>query len=245
VVIKKSLPTTAVISILSILLFSFEPSASQKEEPIAKAVADYLVAGRAVVAKTQPLINDPSKGYKGFTPDAYAEQVREVFKAMTGMDVKTLSLSDPMGKALIDLHESAKEAVADAQVQINEHGKAFKGFIPAVFGERTANIFYRKSMIRIKQTSLKFRGDYNEPDEFEAAILKKFESGWEKGRPYFEVITVRDRQVARYMLPVYITRECLSCHGEPAGGLDIAGKRKEGYKEGDLRGAISVKVSVK
>jgi general secretion pathway protein A len=44
------------------------------------------------------------------------------------------------------------------------------------------------------------------------------------------------------MLPVYIKPACLKCHGEPKGEKDIAGGIKEGYKEGEVRGAISVMI---
>jgi len=37
----------------------------------------------------------------------------------------------------------------------------------------------------------------------------------------------------------------LKCHGEPAGEIDVTGHKKEGYKEGDLRGAISVAFPVR
>jgi hypothetical protein len=47
------------------------------------------------------------------------------------------------------------------------------------------------------------------------------------------------------MAPLYIEKSCLPCHGEPAGEMDIAGRLKEGYKEGELRGAISVIVPIK
>jgi hypothetical protein len=47
------------------------------------------------------------------------------------------------------------------------------------------------------------------------------------------------------VVPLYIEKSCLPCHGEPAGEKDISGRIKEGYKEGDLRGAISVIVPIK
>jgi general secretion pathway protein A len=226
-------------------LFFTEPFASEKEEAVAKAVANYLVAGRAVIAKNQALFNDKTKGDKGFTPAVYETQVAEEFKKITGLDIKAQSAGDPVGKALLDVHAAAMETVADAQPQINEAGKGFKGFIPAVYGARTGDKFYKKAGIRLKQTSIRFRGDYNRPDEFEEGILKKMESGWEKGKPYSEATTAGGRKVVRYMLPIYIAKPCLVCHGDPAGELDIAGRPKEGYKEGDLRGAISVTVPIR
>jgi general secretion pathway protein A len=44
------------------------------------------------------------------------------------------------------------------------------------------------------------------------------------------------------MLPTYIEPACLKCHGGPKGEKDITGHIKEGYKEGDIRGAISVMI---
>jgi methyl-accepting chemotaxis protein len=45
----------------------------------------------------------------------------------------------------------------------------------------------------------------------------------------------------RYMQPVRLTRDCLLCHGDPAGTKDPFGYTKEGMKEGDLRGGFEVK----
>ncbi len=85
----------------------------------------------------------------------------------------------------------------------------------------------------------KFRGEYNKPDDFEESVLKRLETA-QKGNTYFEEKQFGDTRVLRYMVPLYIERACLSCHGEPAGEMDISGRIKEGYKEGELRGAISV-----
>jgi hypothetical protein len=46
----------------------------------------------------------------------------------------------------------------------------------------------------------------------------------------------------RVLLPLFYDKACLSCHGEPKGQRDISGYPKEGAKEGDLGGAISVKI---
>ncbi len=42
------------------------------------------------------------------------------------------------------------------------------------------------------------------------------------------------------VMPIYYAKDCLVCHGEPEGDLDISGYPKEGHKEGDLVGAITV-----
>jgi general secretion pathway protein A len=41
-------------------------------------------------------------------------------------------------------------------------------------------------------------------------------------------------------MPIHYVRDCLKCHGEPKGDLDISGYPKEGAHEGDLAGAITV-----
>ncbi len=229
---------------LILLIFFTQAAAEERLEAIAMTMTDYLTAGRVVIANNQPLINDPSKGEKNFTPEVYEEQVSREFMKMSDIVLKHLVPSDDFNKALFAIHESAKEVIAEAQIQINELGKEYKGFIPAVFGRRVGDKLFKKTGIIIKQTSLKYRGDYNKPDDFETSILKKFETAG-KGSTYEEETKFGDTRVLRYMAPLYIKKSCLPCHGDPAGVRDIAGRMKEGYKEGDLRGAISVIVSIK
>ncbi|MES9899474.1 MAG: DUF3365 domain-containing protein [Sedimenticola sp.] len=51
-------------------------------------------------------------------------------------------------------------------------------------------------------------------------------------------------RISGYRESIYIKKACLKCHGDPKGELDIAGKVKEGYEIGDLRGAISISMPV-
>jgi hypothetical protein len=44
----------------------------------------------------------------------------------------------------------------------------------------------------------------------------------------------------RLMYPLYMTRQCLDCHGEPKGALDKTGYPREGLRLGQNAGAISV-----
>jgi hypothetical protein len=46
----------------------------------------------------------------------------------------------------------------------------------------------------------------------------------------------------RVTMPTHYLPECLSCHGEPKGEWDISGYPKEGAHEGDIAGAISVRI---
>ena len=206
----------------------------------AELIAAMFVAGLGVVAKHQGLINDPEKGDKGFTPEYVEGQIREQFKEMTGTELDAAQ-PDEVKAALMATLEASNQGVKNNQQRINRKGVEFKGFIPAVYGRVTGNILKGRTGIAVKQTTFQFRNAYNEPDEFESSILKKFEDGSiSKGQGVGE----RVGDSYRYLRPVYIKEACLKCHGDPKGELDIAGKPKEGYKLGDLRGAISVQVPI-
>lgn len=234
---------TAVVTFIALVLLTFSAqhlSAGEKEESIAVAMVEYLISARAVIAQNQKLINDATKGDKGFSPVMYEEQVRKEFLHRTSADITKLA-DDDFGKALSDIHQSAKQVIAEAQPQINIPGKAFKGFNPAAFGAKVGEVLQKRSEIRIKQTSLHFRATYNKPDDYETAILKKFTAGT-KDQVSTEETIVNGKKVLRHMVPVYIAKSCLNCHGDPAGTIDVSGHKMEGYKEGDLRGAISIVV---
>jgi len=54
---------------------------------------------------------------------------------------------------------------------------------------------------------------------------------------------IEDRGL-RILLPLFYNKQCLTCHGQPKGQIDISGYEKEGFKEGDIGGAISVMVPI-
>ncbi|RUM93091.1 MAG: hypothetical protein DSZ23_00325 [Thermodesulfatator sp.] len=209
-------------------------------EETARYIADIIVAGRGIVASNQGLINDPQKGDKGFTPEKVAAEIKAKFKEMTGTDVADLP---PESREVVQqVIDAAMMSVKMNQKRINQKGKGYKGYIPAVFGRETGQILKGRCNIFIKQTTFKYRNAYNQPDAFEKKVLKKFESpDYPKGKGYGELVGNN----YRYLRPIYIKDACLKCHGEPAGSTDPAGRKREGYKVGDLRGAISVMFPVK
>ena len=54
--------------------------------------------------------------------------------------------------------------------------------------------------------------------------------------------TVCSQAMAQEVDPKLKSDRCLRCHGGPKGERDISGYTKEGGKEGELAGAISVKL---
>lgn len=214
-------------------------------EETARLLAALLESGRAVIERNQSLIDDPHKGDKGLTPELFeAELVRE-FRAKSGIDLTALPTAPvsivipPLARELLPaLVQASREVVRDAQVVINQRGIGYKNFIPATWGSQASARFSKSSHVRLKQTALDARNPKNEPDEYEASVLK-----WLAARPraeaYVSELTEEGRTL-RVVMPIYYAKDCLTCHGEPKGVLDISGYPREGHKEGDLAGAITV-----
>lgn len=216
------------------------PVYASEEAETSELLIRLVKLGRGVVSEHQELINDPSKSNKGFTGDFLASQVAERFRSATKIDLGRLA-GHPQGNVLLSLLEAEKEVVDDAQVVINKAGVGFKGFLPAVFARKTGEKFYKKTGIRIKLTGVDYRNPTNRPDEFEADVLKLFsDSRHPKGQQYAKATMLNGKPVYRLMDPEYASASCLSCHGAPRGERDITGMRKEGWKEGELAGALSI-----
>ncbi|ALA59602.1 Tll0287-like domain-containing protein [Nitrospira moscoviensis] len=216
-------------------------------EETARLLAKLLQSGRLVIEHNQALIDDPHRGDKGFTPEVFERQLREEFRRRTGIDLSTLSQTSttfavpPLARELLPaLIDASRDVVRDAQVVINQRGIGYKNFIPATYGSQAAARFSKRSHVQLKQTTLEPRNPKNEPDDYERSVLQ-----WLAGRPngeaYVSELTDAGKTL-RVMMPIYYVRECLACHGEPKGEWDISGYPKEGAKEGDLAGAISVRI---
>ncbi|MTV49317.1 DUF3365 domain-containing protein [Heliobacillus mobilis] len=91
----------------------------------------------------------------------------------------------------------------------------------------------------IKYTSDKYRNPKDAPDAWEKQMIERLSKDKNLDH-YSEVLGSNGYRVLRFAKPLYIQQACLPCHGEPKGQLDPLGHEKEGYKVGELRGAISV-----
>ena len=240
---------TAVLVTFVTVQFVLPPSGWAVEraeaEETARLLAKLLKAGRSVIEHNQLLIDDQQKGNKGFTPEVFEQQLIQEFRQQTGLDLSKLQSAPasiavpPLAKELLPAFVLvSKEVIRDAQGVINQRGIGYKNFIPATYGSQAAARFSKQSHVRLKQTTLQPRNPKNEPDDYEASVLK-----WLSGRPRAEayVSELTDHgQTLRVVMPIYYVTACLACHGEPKGDLDISGYPKEGAHEGDLAGAITV-----
>jgi general secretion pathway protein A len=238
---------TGLTAVLLTVTVSTEPQARaltrNQAEITAQLLATLLDAGRIVVDRNQALIDDPHRGFKGFTPEAFERQLTEEFQTRTGIALDHLEAASvpPLARELLPaLLQASKDVVADAQVVINQRGIVYKNFIPATFGSQAAARFSRRSHVRLKQTALNPRNPKNDPDPYETAVLQRLATFHGVSLPISELTD--EGKTLRMLTPLYYEHDCLKCHGEPAGDLDISGYPKEGARLGDLAGAISVSI---
>ena len=221
------------------------PVMAGNEADVAEHLIELVKIGRGVLSEQMKNINDPSKADKGFTGDYMAGQVLERFKKATKIYLRIPSVV-PQANLYLALVQAEKEVVDEAQPVINKPGISFKGFIPAVFARRVGEQFYKKSGVRVKLTGIDYRNANNKPDDFEAEVLRMFsDPRHPKGQSYVRNTMVDGRPVLRMMDPEYAGPTCLGCHGSPKGERDVTGMKKEGWKEGELAGAISVVLPLK
>lgn len=102
------------------------------------------------------------------------------------------------------------------------------------------------------------RNPANAPDSLEAEILSRFAAAMEAGVPPVDTaFTVRRADGShelQYARPLFVMERCLTCHGDP-GAMSPSVKKllaerypqdvATGYRAGDLRGAISVRLAAK
>lgn len=236
---KKIYLYTASLCISGLLGFS---PAFASEEDTAKDMAALFSAGRGVISDNQDQINNSDLGDKGLTGDVVIAKAKEKYKEKMGKDV---DVNSPYQKALL---EAMGDVMKDAQPVINEKGKGFKGFLPAVFAGQVATKASErlagKAVIKLTAPKELVRNRKNRPDEWESkAIEETFKKAdYEKGKAFSEAVPVGGKDAFRFIQPEYYKQSCLSCHGGPKGETDITGGKKEGANLDDLGGAVSVTI---
>jgi general secretion pathway protein A len=211
-------------------------------EQTARLLAILLDSGRAVINDNQALFDDQASKPKPLSLELFERQLTDIFRARAGTDLQELGsagIPDAAKRLLKELAETSKQVVALAQSDADRAQPNGKAFIPAVFGERAATRFSARTGVRLKQTALTPRNPANAPDSFERAALEAFAEPAYPHEKVISEITAKGKTI-RLMFPLYTTRQCLNCHGEPKGSLDRMGYPREGLRLGQNAGAISV-----
>jgi len=113
---------------------------------------------------------------------------------------------------------------------------------PALATRELAHIANANSQTNFRVTSDNYRNPKNAPDGFEKQAISWFK----KNKAYKERYTM-EGGTFRYAAPLIITKGCLKCHSEPSEAPrevieKYGAERGFGYKLGDVRGVISVRI---
>lgn len=109
----------------------------------------------------------------------------------------------------------------------DEDGVAYTLKNPALMTRELSELAATKGIFKFKITSLTPMNPTNKPDRFEELALTSFGQG---SMEYFRFEQEGDKVYFRYMAPLITLKPCLKCHAQ------------QGYKEGDVRGGISVSI---
>lgn len=134
------------------------------------------------------------------------------------------------------------EFVAINQNKINYDSKGnfeFKHLSCSTVAMGVGMMLASETEYKINPTNLQYRNVLNAPDEFEVKGITWFKEN-PSATEYWTVETDNEKKVFRYMTPLSIDKNCLDCHGQPKGELDVSGFAKEGLKIGDFAGALSL-----
>jgi hypothetical protein len=106
----------------------------------------------------------------------------------------------------------------------------------------------------LRRVSLRARNPADRPDELERRVLEELQAAHAAGAlpaERHEVVDGAGGRELRYFKPIVVQPLCLRCHGEPASlEPEVRARLAElypddqavGYREGDLRGAVSVRI---
>ncbi|MFA7348997.1 MAG: DUF3365 domain-containing protein, partial [Desulfurivibrionaceae bacterium] len=109
---------------------------------------------------------------------------------------------------------------------LDREGRRYTKETPAMVTKELSKYSREEGLFWFHITSLKLTNPENAPDPFERKALLAFEQ--ENLRELTAIEDIDHQPYLRYISPLYVEEACLKCH------------REQGYKVGDVRGAISV-----
>lgn len=227
----------------------YVPAFSQSPEDearIAKSLATMLRAGRTVISQNQDRINDPNIGHKGLDSKTVLAESSKLYQAAMQVDPLSIDPKTRHGKLIRALMDSIAEVIDVHQQTLNRQGVGFKGFIPSLFARLVNEAFGRRAtgLAEMKVTAPLplIRNTRARPDQWEAEVIdtKLLSGQWSKDQAYAATALNKGKSAYRTAVPEYYGSTCLTCHGSPKGEFDITGYPKDGAREGDLGGVISI-----
>jgi hypothetical protein len=164
-------------------------AASEEQKPeLALEMATLFRAARKVISDNQALINDATKGDKGLTAEKVVAATKLNYQQAAGTALPEADQTTLAGQARSAMLDAIKAVMGKAQPLINQAGKGFKEFLPAVFARRVADKFSKtmegKIFVKLTAPASYIRNRANRPDEWEDGVIEnRFKaSGYEKGK---------------------------------------------------------------
>lgn len=233
-------------SAAALMLAANAATSAEDDAAIAKSLATMLRSGRTVISRHQDKINDPKVGNKGLDGKTVLSEAVKIYRNSAGIDPAALDANTRHGKLIRMEMEAIVEVMDGHQQTINRAGVGFKGFIPGVFGRQVSEAFGRRATglaeMKVTAPPKLVRNPKARADDWEGAVIqdKLMSASWPKDQSFSEVAKSKGKDAYRMALPEYYAASCLSCHGSPAGEIDITGYPKEGAAVGDLGAVISI-----
>jgi len=221
-------------------------ASDDEDKVIADSLAAMLQASRTVISRNQERINNPDIGDKGLDGKSVLDQSVKIYQEATKTDPLKVDPSSRHGRLLRAQMDAIVEVMDSNQKTINQPGVGFKAFIPATFGRLVNESFAKRAAgdaeMKVTAPIDLIRNRKARPDQWEDEVIrdKLLAPNWPKGQLFAAVASSNGRPAFRVAVPEYYAASCLSCHGGPKGQIDVTGYPKEGGKEGDLGGVISI-----
>lgn len=187
----------------------------EDETEAAELLIALLKTGSSVVSDYQPLLNDPSKGHKGFTEEFVGRAIAEKFKAETSIDLSA-PIGLPSNGLLSMMLESQRAVVFDVQPAIDKQGIGYKGFTASVFARKASDKFSTRTGVTVKITGTDARVPRHKPDDFETEVLRMFaDPRHPRGQRYARVTAINGKSVLRLIYPEYADSMRPLCDRDP------------------------------
>ncbi len=139
-------------------------------------------------------------------------------------------VADHHGLYVVETETARPNPFLDNPVVQGTNGQLYVKRNPAMVTRELSEYASRGNWYMFRVTSLKPINPANAPDTFEKKSLLAIEQQGKK-----EIISIEsngDNHILRYVVPLTVEGSCLSCHA------------RQGYKIGDIRGALSITIPI-
>jgi methyl-accepting chemotaxis protein len=111
--------------------------------------------------------------------------------------------------------------------------------VPVIAAIQTAQLNAKELNYKFRVPKISPRNPKNEPTPMERRTLEKMKKN------NLNDFVIKEANQIRYFRAIRLTKDCLSCHGDPRGSKDPLGGIREGWKVGEIHGAFEIFSSLK